>query len=210
MIVNIQHSTMYSIIIIYAVLATILLRFFAVRCCIPLLWNDGSFACWLGSTTGSGFFRVDSNKFAESELLEESDTEGIGGMEDSMDLKEMAGNENGSGSTWSTCTRFLTSLACEILGLNRKLGAGREASNANCFFSIASLLAGDNWADELKRDWLVGKNIGIGGVAALLVNKWCSRFAIGVGGGDNELRDDNTSEPSGEWIESLIVLVRWR
>ena len=52
--------------------------------------------------------------------------------------------------------------------------------------------------------------MGVGGVAAMLVKKWRSRFAIGVGGGDSELRDENTSEPSGEWIESPIVLVRWR
>ena len=50
----------------------------------------------------------------------------------------------------------------------------------------------------------MGKNIGGGGVAAMLGKKWRARFAIGVGGGDSELREENTSESSGEWIETLI------
>ena len=101
------------------------------------------------------------------------------------------------------------------LGFNRKHGVGLDARDANVLLSMFSLsFFGDgNDNDKLRvgdtRDALVGKNIGTcsTGVDALLGKKWHPRFAIGVGGGDSESKDENTSELSGEWMDTLIVLL---
>lgn len=89
---------------------------------------------------------------------------------------------------------------------SRKDGEGRDESCFSCVFSSDD----GHPSPSLRRprtDWLVGKYLGTG-VAALLGKKCAPLFAIGVGGGESDSRNESTSELSGDWTDVAHILIR--